>query len=385
MKGDMAEKRDYYEVLGVERSASPDEIKRSYRRQAIKYHPDNYKGDKTEGEARFKELAEAYEVLSDPDKRGRYDRFGHEGLRGSAMHDFSSMGFGDIFSMFEDIFSGMGFGFSGRRAGSGRGTDLETDVSITLLQAAGGVDRTLEFERMDHCETCGGSGAKAGTTPDRCATCGGYGQVRQQVRGLLGMSVRVVGCPDCNGKGSIVKDPCPDCKGTGRARKKRVLTVHIPEGIRDGQVVSLRGEGESGRDGASRGDLHVVVRVEPHPLLARRGSDIACEVPVSFTTAALGGKVEIPTLEGIEEINIPPGTQSGDVINLKKRGMPQVGGGRKGSLQVFIQVEVPKKLSRAQRKIVEQLAEAAAGSPGPKHKEYAETLKECYSPKKPKK
>ncbi len=313
----MAKKRDYYEVLGVGRNAGAEDIKRAYRRRALKYHPDNYKGDKAEAEQRFKELAEAYEVLSDPIKRQRYDQFGHEGLRGSGVHDFSSMGFGDIFSMFEDIFGGFGVGRTGRV--SDRGLDLETAVELTLEQVATGTDQTLECERIDLCQTCSGNGSKPGTSPQNCPTCSGYGQVQQQVQSFFGMSVRVSPCPQCRGKGSVVTDPCSDCRGTGRAKKKRALTVQIPQGIHDGQVVRIRGEGEPSRRGTNRGDLHVYVSIRPHPLLTRRNDDVFCQVPIAFTQAALGGKAQIATLAGMEEIEVPPGTQNGDVITLSTR------------------------------------------------------------------
>jgi len=375
----MSKKRDYYEVLGVERSAGGDEIKRAYRKLALKYHPDNYKGDKAEAEVKFKELAEAYEVLSEPVKRQRYDRFGHEGLRGSGVHDFSSMGFGDIFSMFEDIFGGMGFTRGGAAHGSDRGLDLETEIELTLEQVATGVDQTLEFERMDLCDTCGGSGSKPGSTPDKCPTCGGYGQVQQQMQGFFGISVRITACPKCHGKGSIVKDPCADCNGSGRRRKKRMLTIHIPPGVHDGQVVRMRGEGEPSKTGTSRGDLHAYVRLRPHPLLERRNNDIICQVPVSFTQAALGGKIEIPTLAGKEEFAIPAGTQNGEVFTLKKRGLPSPRGGREGNQFVQVFVEVPKKLSSKQRELLEEYAKSEAESP--QHKGFVDKLKEYFSHK----
>ena len=213
------EKPDYYEVLDVERNASADEIKRAYRRGALKYHPDSYKGDKADGERRFKLLAEAYEVLSDPVKRKRYDQYGHAGLSGAGVHDFSNMGFGDIFSMFEDIFGGMGMGGRSARSAAERGYDLETRVEVSLEQVASGTTQTLEFERMDICDTCGGNGARPGSDPQRCVACGGYGQVQQQVPGFLGVSVRISDCPRCHGKGVLVDDPCTQCRGTGRARR----------------------------------------------------------------------------------------------------------------------------------------------------------------------
>jgi len=373
----MPAKRDYYEVLGVSRETGADEIKRAYRKLALKYHPDNYKGDKAEAETRFKELAEAYEVLSDNVKRQRYDRFGHAGLKGAGVHDFSSMGFGDIFSMFGDIFGGMGG--AGAQQRSQRGLDLETQVDLTLEQVALGVDQTLEFERMDLCDTCGGSGAKRGTQPERCETCGGYGQMQQQVQGFFGMSVRVVPCPDCRGKGTIVTDPCGDCRGSGRAKKKRVLTVHIPPGIRDGQVVRARGEGEPSDDGTSRGDLHCYISVTPHAMLARRGDDLICQVPITFSQAALGGMIDVPTLAGTEEVEVPPATQHGDVITLKKRGLPSARTGRTGDQHVQVLLEVPRKLTRDQRRLLEEYAETEDASVLPERKGFLDRLKECFS------
>ena len=316
----MPEKRDYYEVLNIERNAAPGDIKRAYRRLALKFHPDNYKGDKDQAEKKFKELAEAYEVLSDPVKRQRYDQYGHEGLRGAGVHDFTTMDFGDIFSMFGDIFGG--FGGSGQRRGASRGLDLETSVELTLEQVATGVDQSLEFRRMDLCDTCGGSGSRPGTTPERCTMCGGYGEVQQQMQGIFGVSVRITACPQCHGKGTIVKDPCGDCKGTGRREKHRLLTVKIPAGVHDGQLVRVRGEGEPNEKGTSRGDLHVYVRISQHPLLTRRRDDVICRIPITFTQAALGGIVEAPTLTGPETIEVPPGTQNGQVITLPKRALP---------------------------------------------------------------
>ena len=376
----MPHQRDYYEVLSVGKSASAEEIKRAYRKLALKFHPDNYKGDKSEGEAKFKELAEAYEVLSDPVKRQRYDRFGHEGLRGAGMHDFSSMGFGDIFSMFEDIFGG-GFG-GGQRRRQQRGFDLETEVELTLEQVATGADQTLDFERMDLCEACAGSGAKPGTKPDKCGTCGGYGQVQQQVQGIFGMSVRIGVCPRCNGKGTVVREACPKCQGSGHGRKKRVLTVHIPPGIRDGQVIPIRGEGEPGPTGTVRGDLHIYIRVKPHPLLIRRGDDLICQVPISFVHAALGGHVEVPTLAGSEEVEIPAGSQNGDIITLKKRGLPAGRSGRLGDQHVQVLLEVPRKLTARQRELLSEYAQTEDINVTPQRKSFLDKLRECFSSNK---
>jgi molecular chaperone DnaJ len=376
----MPEKRDYYEVLDVGRSAGAEEIKRAYRKGALTYHPDNYKGDKAEGEARFKELAEAYEVLSDPQKRQMYDRHGHAGLRGAGMHDFSNMGFGDIFSMFEDIFAGAGFG-GGRQQAEQRGFDLETRVELTLEQVATGLDETLEFERMDHCDACGGSGSKPGTAPERCNTCGGYGKVQQQVPGFFGVTVRVTVCPKCKGTGTIVTDPCGDCRGKGRRRMKRVLTVRIPPGIRDGQVVRIRGEGEPGRARGSRGDLHCYVRVKPHPLLERQRDDLYCQVPILFTQAALGAHVEVPTLAGPEQVEIPAGSQNGDVITLKRRGLPSPRTGRPGNQHVQIVIEVPGKLTKRQRELLEQYAEIEEANVSDQRKSFLKKLKKYFAAK----
>ena len=373
----MAQKRDYYEVLGVERNATDEDIKRAYRKGALKHHPDNAQGDKAQAETKFKELAEAYEVLHDSDKRQRYDRYGHAGLRGAGVHDFSSMGFGDIFSMFNDIFSGMGF--SGREESAAqRGYDLETEVELTLEQVATGCDQSLEFERMDLCDTCAGSGSKPGSTPQKCNTCGGYGQVQQQVPGFFGVSVRIVECPKCHGRGAIVTDPCGECRGSGRRKKKRVLSVHIPPGIHDGQVVRARGEGEPGAHGATRGDLHVYVCVKTHEMLTRRNDDLICQVPITFTLAALGGKVEVPTLKGAEEIEITAGTQNGDVFTMKRRGLPNTRSGKTGEQYVQVFVEVPKKLTAKQRELLEAFAKTEETSITPERKSFIDKLKACF-------
>jgi len=375
----LADKRDYYEVLGVNRTAAGDDIKRAYRRLALKYHPDNYKGDKGEAETKFKEIAEAYEVLSDPEKRQRYDQFGHEGLRGAGVHDFSSMGFADIFSMFGDIFGGAGgfggFGGSRRRR---RGYDLETQVTLSLEEVATGVERSLEFERDDYCDHCSGSGAKPGTEPATCKTCGGRGQVQQAVQSFFGTSVRIVPCPQCKGRGKIVQTPCPRCEGTGRQRKRRVLNIRIPPGVHDGQAVRLRGEGEPGPNGAPRGDLHCYVRVKDHPLLSRDGNHLVCQVPVSFAQAAIGGYVEVPTLNGRDSLEIPAGTQHGEVFTMRKRGLPDVRTGRPGDQLVQVVIEVPRKLSKRQRELLRELAEIEDKNVQPAKKSFLDKLADYF-------
>jgi molecular chaperone DnaJ len=371
----MAQKRDYYEVLGVGRNAAPEDIKRAYRKGALKCHPDNYRGDKTEAEAKFKELSEAYEVLADPVKRQRYDRYGHAGLRGAGLHDFSQMGFGDIFSMFEDIFGRADFGMGGRRGRAERGLDLETEVELTLEQVATGVNHTLEFERMDLCGTCSGSGARPGSSPQTCPACRGYGQQRH----ALGPFLRVVPCARCGGKGTVVTDPCPDCEGTGRARTQRVLTVRIPPGVGEGQVVRVPGEGEPNRAGTARGDLHLYVRVKPHPLLTRRGSNLLCQVPVAFTQAALGATVRVPVLGGTEEVQVPAGTQNADIIRLKQRGLPSPRNGRKGDQFVQVFIEVPKRLTRDQRHLLEEYAKTEQEHLTSERRSFLAKLKQYFS------
>ncbi len=373
----MSTKRDYYEILSIDRAADPAAIKQAYRKLALKFHPDNYKGDKAEGETKFKELAEAYEVLGEPQKRQRYDQYGHEGLRGSGMHDFSSMGFSDIFSMFNDIFGGMGNPQRGHRRR--RGLDLETEVGITLEEVAAGCERALDFERYDLCETCSGSGAKPGTEPESCAACGGYGQVQQQTQSIFGMQVRVVACPECEGSGKIIREKCPDCHGIGHVKIKRKLTVKIPAGIHEGQVIRVRNEGEPGDSGGQRGDLHVYIAIDPHPLLTRRGDDLICIAPVGFATASMGGVVEVPTIEGPHDLEVPAGTQYGDVLTVKGEGLPRLNSKRFGDLLVQVHIDVPKKLTDRQRELLEELAALDNEHVTPRRKSFLEKLKEHFT------
>jgi molecular chaperone DnaJ len=343
--------RDYYEVLSVDRNADGDTIKRAYRKLAMKYHPDRNPGD-AEAEAKFKEAAQAYEVLSDPEKRQRYDRFGHEGLRGTSGHDFSRMDPSDIFSMFGfgDVFEQM-FG-GGRRGGASRGYDLETQVELTLEEVATGTEKTIEFTRQDLCTTCSGSGAKPGTQPVTCVTCGGVGKV-QHGGGMFRM---VTACPACQGQGKVYKEKCTTCKGNGRQPKKRVLNVKIPAGIHDGQAIRVGGEGEPGSAGGPRGDLHVVVRVAEHELFTREDDHLILRMPVSFTQAALGATVNVPALDGEVEIVIKPGTQHGQLFRIPDRGLPNLRGGRKGELVVVALIEIPKRLTEQQEKLLREFA-----------------------------
>ena len=368
-------KRDYYEVLGVGKAADGEEIKRAYRRLAMKHHPDRADGDKAEAEARFKECAEAYEVLLDPAKRKRYDQFGHQGVSGQ--HDFSHMDVGDIFSMFNDILGGaFGRGGGGRAAGgSARGYDLETQVELTLAEVATGVEKTIEFERQDKCDTCKGSGAKPGGETV-CVQCGGQGRVAQQ--GFGGMFRMVTTCPNCRGRGKIVKDRCDSCRGSGKQARKRVVTVKIPAGVHEGQAVRITGEGEAGDGGGPPGDLHCYIAVKAHAMFSRHNNDLVCQIPISFTQAALGGKLEVPTLKGAETLDIPAGTQHGEVFKLKGKGLPDLRSYRNGDELVQILIEVPRKLSEKQKQLLREFASTEDGAALPQRKGFLEKLKDMF-------
>ncbi|HUB26476.1 MAG TPA: molecular chaperone DnaJ [Tepidisphaeraceae bacterium] len=370
-----ATKRDYYEILGVARTADDGEIKRAYRRLAMKYHPDRNDGNgKAEAEVRFKECAEAYEVLSDPGKRQRYDQFGHEGVRGQ--HDFSHMNATDIFSMFNDIFGGNFGGMGGGRRQESRGYDLETRVDLTLLEVASGCQKTIDFERQDTCDNCRGSGARPGSTPTVCPQCGGQGRVAQQ--GFGGMFRMVTTCPACRGRGSIVRDRCPNCGGSGRQLRKRTVIVKIPPGAHDGQAVRVIGEGEAGEQGAPPGDLHVYISVAEHPVFSRHNNDLVCQLPIGFAEAALGASIEVPTLRGTETLDVPGGTQHGQVFKLKGRGLPDVRSGRLGDELVQIVVEVPKKLSDRQKTLLREYAELEQAQVRQSRKSFFDKLKGMF-------
>lgn len=373
-----ATKRDYYEVLSVERTADGETIKRSYRRLAMKFHPDRNPGD-AEAEHKFKECAEAYEVLSDDGKRQRYDQYGHAGVGGQ--HDFSHMDAGDIFSMFEgifgDAFGGQRRGGGGGRGGGQRGFDLETQVELTLAEVASGVEKTIEFDKQDTCDVCKGSGAKPGTSPTVCATCGGQGRVAQQ--GFGGMFRMVVACPNCRGRGSVVKDKCNGCNGTGRQQKKRVVTVKIPAGVHEGQAVRIAGEGEAGENGAPAGDLHCYIAIKPHPMFTRHNNDLVCQVPISFTHAALGGAIDVPTLKGKESLEIHAGAQHGEVFKLKGKGLPDLRSGKAGDELVQVLIEIPRKLTEKQKQLLRDFATTEEGNAMPQRKGFLDKLKDVFS------
>jgi len=373
-------KRDYYEVLGVGRESSAEDIKRAYRRLAMKYHPDKNPGDK-DAEAKFKECAEAYEVLSDADKRKQYDQFGHEGLRSSGMHDYSRMHVEDISDMFSDIFGDF---FGGGRRGGGRrsasratrGYDLETTVELSLEEIAHGAEKTIEFTRQDVCTTCNGTGCNPGSTPVACSTCGGAGQVQRA--GLGGFFQMVSTCPTCGGAGRVIADPCRKCRGNGQIPRQRTLEVKIPAGVHEGQGIRVSGEGEPGRNGGPRGDLYCYVRVKAHPFLMRDGNDLVCSVPISFTQAALGSMIEVPALDGTRQLRVPPGTQHGSVFRIKSEGITDLRTGRKGDELVRIAVEIPRRLAPEQERLLRAFAETEDRQVMPESKGFFDKLKQHF-------
>jgi len=358
----MPEKRDYYEVLGVSRNASAEEIKRAFRNLARKYHPDVNKAPNAE--ARFKEINEAYEVLSDETKRRAYDRFGHDALNGApdGGFGFGAAGFGGFTDIFDAFFGG-GVGGPGGATIAERGDDLRIDIQLTLEEAVLGTEKTLSYARLERCEVCGGTGAEPGTKPDICPVCRGAGHVRSTRSTLLGTFQTTATCGRCRGEGRVIQSPCQQCSGSGRMRRQRERSIRVPAGVDTGTRVRLQGEGDAGIRGGEPGDLYVHVHVQPHEVFERRGNDLYCEVAISFARAALGGKVTVPTIDGTEELDIPEGTQPGTTFRLRDRGVPDVGGRGRGHQYVVVQVEVPKKLSGEQRKLLRQFAESLGERP----------------------
>ncbi len=385
----MADKRDYYEVLGVDKSASDAEIKKAYRQQAKKYHPDLNPGD-TVAETKFKEVNEAYEVLSDAEKKSRYDQFGHAGVDpnfGAGAGGPSGAGFGgfgDFGDIFSDIFGGGGFGgFGGgaRRSNPNaprRGSDVAAHVTLSFEEAALGCEKKIKVSHVETCSECSGSGAKKGTSPKICPVCNGSGQQVVQQRTMFGVMQTQTTCRNCSGKGKIVETPCQKCSGKGRVRISREHTVTIPAGIDDGQMLNVRGQGDAGVNGGPNGDLRIEVSVRPHPIFERSGFDVHCEIPVTFVQAALGCEISVPTLYGKVKFKIHEGTQSGDEFKLSGKGIQRINSSGKGNQYVKIQVEVPKNLTKEQKEILKKFDNETDEKNYKKQKGFFDKLKDMF-------
>ncbi|MEI8292583.1 MAG: molecular chaperone DnaJ [bacterium] len=375
----MSKKRDYYEILGVDRNVGEEELKRTYRKLAVKYHPDKNPGDH-EAEEKFKELGEAYEALSDPNKRAAYDRYGHAAFQNGMA---GGGGFHDPFDLFKEVFSGGGggvfeqfFGAGGGMDSSGRqrGSDLRYDMQITLEEAAKGSEKEIEIRKLDVCEPCTGSGAQKGSKAVTCPTCRGRGQVVAS-RGFFQVAQT---CPACHGSGRIIEKPCHSCQGEGRVEKTSRVKIKIPAGIDSDSRLRSTGGGEAGLRGGAAGDLYVVIHIKEHEVFTRNGMDLACEVPIPFTTAALGGEIRVPTLEGAVNLKIPAGTQSGSTFRIRGLGMPALQGVAKGDILTYVQVEVPTRLDSSQREALERFAELCGEENNPIHKNFYERIKSFF-------
>jgi len=376
------EKEDYYVVLGVKRDASQDDVKRAYRKLALKYHPDKNQGDK-EAEEKFKIAAEAYEVISDPEKRQRYDHYGHEGLRGGDARGFGN--FEDIFDAFGDIFGGGGggggsifedfFGGGGRRQAEKRGASLRCDIAIDFKDVATGIEKSIEITKRDFCEECRGTGARKGTSPVSCPYCKGKGEIHQR-QGFF--TIRTT-CPKCQGNGKIIETPCGKCSGHGVYPKKSNIKVQVPAGIEDGSRLRVTGQGESGANGAHPGDLYCDIHIKPHSIFKRQDYDIICEFPITFTQAALGSEIEVPTILGkMRKVRIPAGMQSDDIISVKGEGFPHVRGFGVGNMLVHVVVETPTKLTPRQEELLREFAESEHKNVTPKAKSFFQKVKKLF-------
>lgn len=361
------QKRDYYEVLGVSKSASDDEIKKAYRKLAKKYHPDVNPGDQA-AEAKFKEVNEAYSILSDKEKRARYDQFGHAGVDpnygaggpgGGFGFDMGDIDLGDIFgSFFGGGFGGFGGSSSARRNGPQKGESLRANLTITFEEAAFGCEKEVSVDRMEQCGTCHGNGCATGTTPEVCPDCHGTGQVQVRRQTPMGVFATSSPCGRCGGKGKIIHQPCPDCRGSGAVRRRKTIQVSIPAGIDNGQTISVRGQGSAGKNGGPAGDLLVTITVRPHELFRREGTSVLCDAPITFAQAVLGAELEIPTIDGKVKYDLPEGTQSGTTFRLKGKGIPAINGRGRGDQYVTVYIETPRNLNREQKEALKKFAES---------------------------
>lgn len=385
----MAEKRDYYEVLGLNKGASEDEIKKAFRKMAMKYHPDKNPGDKS-AEEKFKEINEAYSVLSDPDKKSKYDRFGHAGVDPNAGFGGAGGGFGgfggfgggaggfeDIFDMFGGMFGG-GYGQSRRRNGPAKGSDLQKGITITFEEAAFGCKKQITINKYVECETCHGSGAAPGTSKTTCPKCNGTGEMRTVSRTPLGNFQSVSPCDRCGGTGTIIETPCSTCGGTGKVRKDVTLTVDIPAGVDNDSVISIKGQGEPGSNGGPSGDLYLVITVKPHSLFKRKGQDLWLDIPITFAQAALGDEITVPTLDGKVSYKVPAGTQPDTIFRLRGKGIKPIRGNKNGDLYVKVVLEVPTKLDSKQRKAIEEMSKVIGNESHQKKRGFADAMRDLF-------
>ena len=375
----MADKRDYYEVLGISKGASEDEIKKAYKKMARKYHPD-LNPDNKEAEEKFKEVNEAYEVLSDPDKKARYDQYGHAGVDpnfGAGAGFDGSFDFGDLGDIFGNFFGG-GFGGGGRRTNPNapqRGESIRLSLTISFEEAAFGCEKEITVERMEQCGTCSGSGCAAGTTPEVCPDCHGTGQVQVRRQTPMGVFATSSPCGRCGGKGKIIHQPCPDCRGTGAVRKRKTIKASVPAGIDNGQTISIRGQGHAGKNGGPAGDLLITITVRPHELFRREGTSVLCEAPITFAQAVLGAELEIPTIDGKVKYDLPEGTQSGTTFRLKGKGIPSINGRGRGDQYVTVYIETPRNLNKEQKEALKKFAESVGESNYEERKKFFKKFK----------